>query len=69
MLSCGYLVYCPMIRSQRGLTINLDENDHDTIIGYGCEYPDCYEFICKLPIECPIGNSMRKVQQKSNNNH
>lgn len=65
MLGCGYVIYCPLKQSTIGLTIQLDEKNKDTIIGYSCSYPNCYPSICKLPVERPIGKSIFELNQKN----
>lgn len=59
-------IYCPMKQSQIGILIFLNKEDKDTIIGYNCEYPNCYPNLCKLPTKYPIGGSDREAKAKKN---
>lgn len=65
MAGSGTVIHCPMTRNMKGIVIYQKDMNDDTIIGYNCEYPNCYSHLCKLPTEYPIGSSLREVQKKN----
>ena len=50
MLGTGTTCFCKTIQTERAVVIHLKSLTDDTIIGYDCDYPYCYQYLCTLPL-------------------
>jgi hypothetical protein len=69
MLGTGTTCFCKTIQTERAVVIHLKSLTDDTIIGYDCDYPYCYQYLCTLPKEYPVGQSLTVCQKKKDHSN
>lgn len=57
----GFICYCSKSGSQRGIEIKWE---NDSVIGYGCDYPDCPQD-CQVVSDRPVGFRSQKSHTSS----